>query len=110
MPSSDTIHDGTWNTINGFKHSERQNLSRRTKLLFFSAMGMKEYIRKPESLFTANPLNPFMSSGQGLVFSFHVSEKIPLVTANNLDPDRMKRSAPFDLDLHCLPITLLGAS
>ena len=30
--------------------------------------------------------------------------------ANSADPDQMSHSAASDLDLHCLPITLLGVS
>ena len=30
--------------------------------------------------------------------------------ANSGDPDQMPHSAASDLDLHCLPITLLGVS
>ena len=32
------------------------------------------------------------------------------VFANSEDPDQMLHSAASDLDLHCLPITLLGVS
>ena len=34
--------------------------------------------------------------------------EIPLVNTNHVDPDQMPHSAASDLDLHCLPITLLG--
>ena len=30
--------------------------------------------------------------------------------ANSGDPDQMSLSAAFDMDLHCLPITLFGVS
>ena len=37
-------------------------------------------------------------------------EKKAKLFANSGEPDQMPCSAVFDLDLHCLPITLLGVS
>ena len=34
--------------------------------------------------------------------------EIPEVSANNIDPDHLLHSVGSDLDLQCLPITLLG--
>ena len=56
---------------------------------------------------------------RGLRFQFKVClamrfryslRKMGKLFANSEDPDQTPRSAASDLDLHCLPITLLGIS
>ena len=36
--------------------------------------------------------------------------KIPVVNVNSVDSDQMPHSAASDLGVHCLPLTLFGAS
>ena len=46
----------------------------------------------------------------GLVLLLNCYIEIPVFNANSVDPDQIQHSAPSDLGLHCLPVTLLGVS
>ena len=49
----------------------------------------------------------FPIAGCLIKFCYYCFIEIPVLDANNVDPDQTPRS---DVDLHCLPMTLLGFS
>ena len=63
-------------------------------------------------LFYNNSLDQSISSsrvsGYFLLFLYFI--EIPIIKANIVDPDQTPQSGASDLDLHCLPITLLRVS
>ena len=63
----------------------------------------------PGGLFNYNSLDRSISnrkvSGKFLLFLCFI--EIRVVIANGVDPDQTPRSVASDLDLHCLPLSLL---
>ena len=60
---------------------------------------------------SSTSLNRSISNkGSGWFLSLLCFTEIPVFNANSVDPDQMPHSAASDLDLHCMPITLLRVS
>ena len=61
-------------------------------------------------LFYHNSLDLSISNSRvfGKFLLILCSIEIPVFNDNSVDPDQMPHSVASDLDLHCLPITLLG--
>ena len=59
----------------------------------------------PSGLCYPNSLDRSFSNRRGFLLLFII--EIPVLNANSIDPDQMLHSAASDLDLHCLPASLL---
>ena len=60
----------------------------------------------PNGLFSLDRSIPY-KKGAWLVFIISCFVEISVLNGNSVDPDQTPRSAASDLDLHCLPMSLL---
>ena len=67
----------------------------------------KDYPYMPSRLFYLNSMSISNRRSVRLVFMLLTFIKIPVSIANSVEPDQTPRSASSDLELHCLPMSLL---